>query len=201
MFPIFKLISRKPIVSLGILVVFALAFFPVFIHPASASSPLISKAKNGSQSAPVQNTTGPVKVKVGIYVLQVGNLDVTSGTYSMDFYLQFLCDQPCNESTFDIMNSADFTSENQTSNTRGGTFYTYRVKANLSTNLDLRKYPFDSHQLAVAIEDKNLGAREMVYENDPGLRDCFISSRVRWENGKIHPKLPDRSEVYRMVDD
>ena len=33
------------------------------------------------------------------------------------------------------------------------------------------------------------------------LRDCFISSRVRWENGKIHPNLPDRSEVYRMVAD
>ena len=33
------------------------------------------------------------------------------------------------------------------------------------------------------------------------FRDCFISGRVRWENGQIHPHLPDRLEVYRMVAD
>jgi hypothetical protein len=33
------------------------------------------------------------------------------------------------------------------------------------------------------------------------LRECFISGRVRLENGQIHPNLPDRLEVYRMVAD
>jgi len=33
------------------------------------------------------------------------------------------------------------------------------------------------------------------------LRDCFISGRVRWENGQIRPNLPDRLEVYRMFVD
>ncbi len=33
------------------------------------------------------------------------------------------------------------------------------------------------------------------------LRECFISGRVRLGNGQIHPNLPDRLEVYRMVAD
>jgi hypothetical protein len=169
MFSVFRLISRKPVAALGILVVFALAFFPLFLRPASAESPSVYKSKIYSPSAIAQVLPEPIKVKVGVYVLQVGNLDISSGTYSMDFYLQFLCDRPCDEPAFDIMNSSEISAENQTSDSRGGTFYTYRVKANLSTNLDLRKYPFDSHLLSVAIEDKNLGANEMVYENFPGL--------------------------------
>jgi transcriptional regulator with XRE-family HTH domain len=35
----------------------------------------------------------------------------------------------------------------------------------------------------------------------PALRECFLKGRVRWENDQIHPNLPDRSEVYRMVAD
>src|SRR3972149_2109210 len=31
------------------------------------------------------------------------------------------------------------------------------------------------------------------------LRECFLSGRVRLENDKIQPNLPDRPQVYRMA--
>jgi len=120
------------------------------------------------QSAPV-NQDGPIQARVGIYVLSVGNLDMTSGGYTMDFYLNFTCDRPCASVKFDIMNASSAPEwDDQTLDTRGNTFYTYRVRANLITQLDLERYPFDEHQLAIELEDKSLDTSSLVFEVDPG---------------------------------
>jgi hypothetical protein len=112
--------------------------------------------------------TGPTTVKVGVYVLSVGNLDMTSGGYTLDFYLNFTCDRPCNPTSFDIMNAASAPEvDDQTADTKGDTFFTYRVRANLITNLDLKRYPFDEHNLVVEIEDKSQDATRLVYDVDP----------------------------------
>ena len=49
-------------------------------------------------------TRRPIKVKVGIYLLNVGKLDIGAGTYGMDFYISFRCSEDCQPGNFEILN-------------------------------------------------------------------------------------------------
>jgi hypothetical protein len=136
---------------------------PAQAAPRAVEMPLPAKITSSSPTT----IDGPTKIRVGVYMLGVGNLDMTSGGYTLDFYLNFICDRPCDPSKFDIMNASSAPEiDDQTADTRGGTFYTYRVRVDLVTQLDLKKYPFDEHNLAIEIEDKNMDKTKLVYEVD-----------------------------------
>lgn len=101
---------------------------------------------------------------VGTYILGVGNLDMTTGGYTIDFYLTLTCDRPCPEPQFDIMNATDESYKDLQSATDRR--YNYRVRADLATRLDLEDYPFDAHTLTIEIEDKSLSNKELVFVVD-----------------------------------
>jgi hypothetical protein len=109
---------------------------------------------------PTQNV-----VKVGIYVLQIGKFDLTTGSYTIDFYLSMSCVGKCNLGSFEFM---DGTADNERliENTTNERFY--RIQGSFYENLDLRSYPFDSHVLKIEIEDENLPVQQLVYQPDPG---------------------------------
>lgn len=132
---------------------------------------------------------GKEVVRVGIYVLSVGNLDTTTGTYSIDFFLNFKCETvPCDPSNFDLINAASepFIEDQTTEEERGTEFY-YRVRSNLQTRLDLRDFPFDSHQLKISLEDKLKSSNEYVFIVDPSLSG--IDSSVLVSGWDLLPKL------------
>jgi hypothetical protein len=52
----------------------------------------------------------------------------------------------------------------------------YRIQANLSQNLDLRRYPFDEHLLTIEIEDKRRTVDELVYVVDE--QNCGVDPGV-----------------------
>ncbi len=105
-------------------------------------------------------------VKTGIYLLNVGRLDTTTGNFTADFYLTFDCDRPCNPARFEFANGqaveADLQYETPTRRE-------YRIQGNFSTNIDFRSYPFDKHKLLVALEDKQQPEEELVYQFAPEL--------------------------------
>ena len=110
-----------------------------------------------------------VSAGVGIYVLNVSELDLTTGSYWMDFYLTIDCDKPCTPYP-DIMNAAGTPDiENQTGYKPGETFYSFRIRANMLTEMNLANFPFDEHQLVVLVEDKTAGVEDLVYWSNPNL--------------------------------
>jgi hypothetical protein len=44
----------------------------------------------------------------------------------------------------------------------------YRIQASLADNIDLKNYPFDEHDLTIALEDKNRKSNELVFAPDEG---------------------------------
>jgi hypothetical protein len=148
-----------------------------------------------------QSLAGKEAVRVGVYILSVGNLDTTSGTYSMDFFLNFTCENPpCDPTEFDLMNAAsepeviDQTDES----VRGREFY-YRVRADFQTNLDLRDFPFDAHTLRVEFEDKNKADEKYIFIVDPQISG--IDSGVYVAGWDLEPYIlgtviPHRYDVY-----
>lgn len=169
----------------GILIVFALAFSPFFVSKTSASPVpnVVEKAK------PVHPKAGSQIVieKVGLYVLGITELNVASGSYNMDVYLNFKCNIACNPDptnpAFDVMNATGTPDiSEQTSDTQGNTVHYYRIRVPLGANLILKDFPFDYYDLKMQIEDKILGVNELVYQFDPeksGVDDYAVVSG--WE--------------------
>jgi hypothetical protein len=168
----------------GMMIVFALAFSPYFVSKTFAS-PSLSATGNSKSTTPAAGER--LTEKVGLYVLGITELNVATGSYTMDVYLNFKCSLACNldpsNPAFDVMNATGSPEiSEQTSDTQGNTVHYYRVRVPLASNLILKDFPFDYHLLTMQIEDKILGENELTYEFDPeksGVDDYAIVSG--WE--------------------
>jgi hypothetical protein len=116
---------------------------------------------------------GPVKVKVGVYLLNVGKYELATGTFTVDFYLSLRSDRDMGDQRFEFMNGRG--SIDKITDTKTEKFY--RVQGNLMTNVDLRKFPWDSHVLPIVIEHASRTAKEVLYE--PDLEQTGIDAEVR----------------------
>jgi len=138
-------------------------------------------------ATPAPAAAGPVRVRVGTYLLNVSRLDTETGTYAMDLYLIMHCDAPCGPSAFEIMNGRATDRVAVDDRPRRKVF---RLQAMLSAPMDLRKYPFDTHRLSLIIEDGKIEAagevgqtiEDQVYLVDPGQTGVAASVGVAgWE--------------------
>jgi hypothetical protein len=174
-----KTIWSSKWILLSTVFVFSLALIPLLLPPAYAVQPPVSAG------APlIEIPEGSQPIKVGFYILNVGNLDMTTGNYTMDFFLNFECGSGCDSATFDpdtfdIMNGQITDKEDQTSDDADGNWRAYRVRASLITNLDVRDYPFDQHRLVIEMEDKvnNIGKiHYVVDEKQSGVDSSAVVS-------------------------
>ncbi len=115
----------------------------------------------------------PTKVHVGVYVLNLGRFELATGAYTVDFYLSLRADRPTVMDEFEFMNGRA-ASVDRLIDTPTEKFF--RIQANLSQNLDLRRYPFDEHLLTIEIEDKRRPVEELVYVVDE--KACGVDPAV-----------------------
>lgn len=122
---------------------------------AEAAAPVSAAA----QDAPPR----PARVYVGLYLLTLGRLDLASGSYSADFFLTFRCDAPCTLPEFEFLNGRATSVE--TYELRPG-YHELRVQAALVDDFPLNRYPFDRHNLIIALEDKKTPVSDIVFVPD-----------------------------------
>lgn len=112
---------------------------------------------------------GPAHVKVGVYVLNVGKLDTSTGSFTVDFYLSLVSDKEITLDKFEFANGrATFIDKS----VDDPTDKFYRIQASLVDTLNLSRYPFDRHLLTIEIEDKEQTVNSLVYQvsrEDSGL--------------------------------
>jgi len=187
--------TNKPWVAIAIIFALILGMVPLFLSSPSGGSSFgqvidpSSITKTFPDPPTAEETDGKEVVKVGVYILSVGNLDTSISRYSVDFFLNFECvTEGCNPSNFDLMNaSADTDIEDQSDPAEAGQFYYYRVRSTMRTNLDLRDFPFDSHDLEIEIEDKNKTNTEYIYIVDPA--QSGIDSSVYVSGWDLEPTI------------
>jgi len=142
----------------------------------------------------------PEIVRVGVYILSVGNLDTKTGTYVIDFFLNLKCETVgCDPNDFDIMNAADIRKiDPQTTeeDEAAGEAY-YRVRGNLQTNLNLREFPFDEHILAIELEDKNKTRDQYIFIADPKLSG--IDSEVYVAGWSLEPYILGQEKAHNYL--
>ncbi|HOX05414.1 MAG TPA: hypothetical protein PK280_03350 [Planctomycetota bacterium] len=154
-------------------------------EPASPAAPVAPEGKAADKPA-----AGPQVVRVGVYVLSMGKLDVTTGSFTIDYYLTLRSEQPIAENSFEFMNGragVEKITDEKDAET-GLHVKVYRVLANLSSPIDFRQFPFDGQRLQVIMEDKAKPASELVYAVDP--EKSGFDPSVTFPGWKMHGWSP-----------
>lgn len=149
---------HNPLILVGIAVlIFTLAFAP-FANPVRAQAAL------------------PDVYLVEITVLNISNIDLSAGTYAVDFFISFICETPpCKyEPNWDVMNATEEISPADQGTSIPFQVYDYRLKTSLIGYVDYQFYPFDYLYIDIIIEDKEHGKDDLIYKNsfievDPSL--------------------------------
>lgn len=103
------------------------------------------------------DTTAPLTIDVGVYVVGVSEFQLDTGIYNVDFYLTMHCDRPCTaeEAGIDVIGVSGSEGLNVEERIQRDDYFEYRVQAVMAQNkIDLSRFPFDTHSLRVIIESK-----------------------------------------------
>ncbi len=163
----------------------------------SAFAPIKESAqkhyKSWSPRVPAAQTSTNVYF-VEIIVLNLFDIDLNAGTYSMDFYLMFNCaDAPCEvEPKWDILNSTSGLDVQDQGVNVPFAYYEYRVKADMIGRVDYTFYPFDYLYVDIFIEDKEYGSDEISYQYSAISVDPYLFNPAGW----IHNDAYDYGETY-----
>lgn len=193
-------VPQRPWVLYVIILMLLVALTPLFLS-GRGNAPTTFGTNQKIEYADFQQPStaelqGKEVVRVGVYILSVGNLDTKTGTYTIDFFLNLKCQTAgCDPNDFDIMNAASRQSDPQTTDEdkAKGEYY-YRIRANLQTNLNLREFPFDQHTLSIELEDKNKTRDHYVFIADPAMSG--IDSEVYVAGWNLKPYIQGIEKVH-----
>jgi hypothetical protein len=153
---------------------------------ASASEPSCNGA---ATCCPSKIEHGPERhaVSVGVIVMGLANLNERAGTWDADFYLY---EEWTSGATFapqtEIVNEVERRSTQfEMIALRDGTCVrSRRLHATLRTPYNLRRFPFDSQQLAIEVSDDEFASSELSYQEQPpalGFDDAVRATVSGWK--------------------
>jgi hypothetical protein len=130
----------------------------------SASAPATTAAQPATAATAPATPPAQQEILVGVYVLSIGKLDISTGSFTVDFYLDLKSKDPKDQITADAA-ALEFM------NGRGtfemvedkGDEKFYRVLATLNTPIDLRRFPFDAQKMQIILENKTNSLEKVKY--------------------------------------
>ncbi len=161
------------------LAVLALSCAPGLAHAQDEAAPVqgaedaSQDSGQGSQSEPAGDA--PAVVRVGALINDIQQLDLQSHSYSADVYIWFKWDDPEIDPsrTFEFLNPFELWGHiRQYSGVKpevlpGGTLYSsVHIQGKFNAALPLERYPFDTQDLVVTLEDKTKDETGLVYKPD-----------------------------------
>jgi hypothetical protein len=109
------------------------------------------------------NATQPVRVKVGMLLNSIDDYDIKTGRYNADFFLSLTSDVPMPPIRLSFPNGKLETNEVMADKP---TFKLYRLGGDFKSPPNLRKYPFDSQELKIMVEDDFRGIDQVRFTVD-----------------------------------
>ncbi|MFN8414626.1 MAG: hypothetical protein U0Z26_19770 [Anaerolineales bacterium] len=119
---------------------------------------------------------------VDITALNISGIDLSAGTYDVDFYITFICKTPpcTHEPAWDVMNSTEEISPQDQGTSIPFKEYDYRLKTTLIAKVDYQFYPFDYLYIEMFIEDKEHTSQELTYQLDSIEVDSMLFNPSGW---------------------
>jgi len=131
------------------------------------------------------SAANPVKVSVGVWLVNVERVDLAASSYRLDFYLWFRFNpSEINASTvkeFEIVNGAPTRTPEIVKEEEGR--IEYRIRGEFVKTFDFTRYPFETHTLTIELEHKRLNASNLIYEPDPETAVDEAVNVAGWEIG------------------
>ncbi len=138
------------------------------------------------------------EVQVGLYVLNLGKFDVSTGSFTADFYLHLKCKGVCS-TDFEFFNGRAASADKIEDKTDEKF---YRIQANLNSQIDLRRFPFDSQKMEIILEDKKNTIDKVAYvplKEESGVEKtiAFTGWDIKgWEAVAAEHNYPVYNETY-----
>ena len=126
-------------------------------------------------------------VGVGLYVLNLGKFDVATGSFTVDFYLDFKCESNCSPE-FEFLNGRA-ASVDKIIDTENEKFY--RIQANLNSPVNLMGFPFDKQKMQISLEDKRKQVDEINFvplEDESGMDESIAFTGWNIDGVEIESK-------------
>jgi hypothetical protein len=139
----------------------------------------------------------PVDVKVAFLLNTVDEYDVKTGTFTADFFVSFTSLEPMPSLTLQFPNGK---LEGREVIADKPTFKLLRLNGSFKSPADLRKYPFDSQELKIIIEDDTRGIDQLrfVVDNErtqPARGFRAVGWQIAFVEGRtLAQSYPDRFE-------
>lgn len=143
------------------------------------------------------NADKAVKVKVGLLLNSVDEYDVKTGTFLADFFVSFTSDTPMPTLRPQFPNGQI---ESTSMIADKPTFKLMRLAGQFKSPADLRKYPYDSQELKILLEDDSRGVDQVRFVADKEHTKTARGFRaVGWQVGFVEARTlshsyPDRFE-------
>lgn len=117
----------------------------------------------------------PTIAKVGLVVKEIRNFEVKTGGFEAEFFLSLTGDKEL--PPFDPV----FTNGHEVSLSAivdTPTFKLFEVSGSFTTQIDLRKYPFDEQDLEILLEDRKAGIDQIIFVPDQNRTSLDSSFRL-----------------------
>lgn len=174
-----NLMKVRPILLSALLLAFTSAF-------------LLSIASSVKAEGPRQY---PANVEVGVWLVNVEKVDLSAGSYRLDFYLWFRFNSSKisldKVKEFEFVNGFPTKYEVEADGERG--YVEYRVRGDFIKTFDFSKYPYEAHTLTVELEHKNLNASRLIFKVDPTSSVDGEVNVAGWEIGEFKAAVTEHS--------
>jgi hypothetical protein len=133
----------------------------------SAGKPAVSKTRGEKRP----------RIAVSLYLKNIRSFNLDNGDFTADFLLVQQCDRPCDPND-------DFVIQNRWADNvelvdRHESTQTYRIRASLASDHNVRHYPFDSHKLPIIIRfSENYDADYVTGTKSGYAREVFVPGFV-----------------------
>lgn len=157
----------------------------------SGPSPLLAEIATETSVQVPTAISYPLKVEIGLYVLNITRLDMKDCDFNADFYIWYKLDPLASgvwsPETIEFANGTiESASPLQTDTpTDGKLYWSQRIKGKFQGNFNLHRYPFDSQTLSIIIEDREAPEDQVMFVPSIGAPPNFME----WIDPKL--QVPD----------
>jgi hypothetical protein len=141
----------------------------------------------------------PEKVKVALLLNTIDGYDIKTGTFTADFFLSLTSTEPMPAMNLVFPNGSLDKKEDIADKP---TFKLFRLSGSFKSPADLRKYPFDSQELKIVIEDDANGIDQLDFVVDKERTQLARGFRsVGWQVAYVDARVQSQSYPERFQND
>src|SRR3989344_1226274 len=148
-------------------------YSPQFFFAMMFLSLLVLSVTAVSAQTDISSLSPDKEINVGLYLLNLGKFDIATGAFTADFYLSLKCPEGCGQQEFEFMNGRASSLE-KIIDMPNEKFY--RIQAQLSSPVDLKRFPFDTQKMQIILEDKKQtigNVRYGILKDESGIDDSI----------------------------